>query len=114
MKKINLNDYVYVELTDYGWKTLTCYYEKLFNEGYAFVKQPYKIEDYVNTYKRETALYTIDGVERALTGFQLNDFMQKFGDRCYLGGENIIVGNDVYFEEDLKKHPPHSRDFSRE
>jgi len=45
--KINLNDYVWAELTDYGWETIRNYFEELFK----MFPNGYTVDDYVNGYK---------------------------------------------------------------
>ena len=97
MKNVNLNDYVWAELTEYGWQSLASYYEKLFSGCYPFAKETYSVEDYVEMYKKETAPHTIDGVERMLTRFQLHDFMCKLGDKITFGSKNVIVGNNLFY-----------------
>ena len=97
MTTININKYVWVELTEYGWQSLTSYYESLFADSYVFAKNSYSISEYVEMYKKETAPHTIDGVERMLTRFQLHDFMCKLGNKFYPGGKNVIVNNNIYY-----------------
>lgn len=98
MNKINLNDYVWVELNENGWKHLESYYKKLFSGVYAFAKGTYSVQDYVEEYKKETEQYVIDGVERMLTRFQLYDFMNHFGDKMYMGADNVVACNNLYFD----------------
>lgn len=97
MTAININEYVWVELTEYGWQSLAFYYKKLFSGCYPFAKEYYSVEDYVEMYKKETAPHTIDGVERTLTRFQLHDFMLKFGNELFLGNKNVIVDNNLFY-----------------
>lgn len=97
MTTININEYVWVELTEYGWQSLVDYYEKLFAGTYAFRSGGFSVSDYVEMYKKETAPYTIDGVERMLTRFQLHDFMCKLGGKMFPGNKNVIEGNNLYF-----------------
>ena len=97
MTTINLNNIVWVELTEYGWQSLVSYYENLFAGSYVFAKNAYSISEYVDMYKKETAMHTIDGVEKMLTRFQLHDFMCKFGNEIFLGSKNIIVDNNLYY-----------------
>ena len=98
MKTINLNDYVWVELTEYGWQSLIDYYEKLFAGSYVFAKNSYSISEYLDMYKKETALHTIDGVERMLTRFQLHEFMLTLGCKMYPGAKNVVENNNLYFD----------------
>lgn len=97
MTTININKYIWVELTEYGWQSLIDYYEKLFAGSYAFAKNSYSISEYVKMYKKETAPHTIDGVERMLTRFQLHDFMNKLGSKIYPGNKNVVENNNLYF-----------------
>ncbi len=97
MKKVNLNDYVWVELTEYGWQCLMSYYEKLFGVTYGFRQAGFPVSDYVEMHKKETAPHAIDGVERMLTRFQLHDFMNKLGSKMYNGNKNVIEENNLYF-----------------
>lgn len=96
MKIVNLNDYVWVELTEYGWQCLTSYYEKLFAGTYAF-RAGFSVSDYVEMHKKETAPHTINGVEKMLTQFQLHDFMCTLGSKMYSGNKNVIEENNLYF-----------------
>lgn len=93
MNKVNLNDYVWAELTEYGWKCLEYYYEKTL---YPFA-EGFKPGDYLATHKKNTALHTIDGVERALTRFQWHEFMLLLGSTMYVGNTNVVEGNNLYF-----------------
>jgi hypothetical protein len=97
MTAININEYVWVELTDYGWQCLTSYYERLFAGTYAFRQAGFSVSDYVDMHKKETAPHTIDGIERMLTRFQLHDFMNTLGSKMYNGNKNVIEGNNLYF-----------------
>lgn len=94
---INLNEYVWVELTEYGWQSLISYFENLFAGSYAFAKNVYSISEYVDMYKKETVPHTIDGVEKMLTRFQLHDFMKTLGSKMFPGNKNVIEGNNLYF-----------------
>lgn len=98
MTTINLNNDVWVELTEYGWQSLIDYYEKFFAGSYVFAKNTYSISEFVDSYKKQTALYTIDGVERMLTRFQLHDFMQTLGSKIYPGAKNVVENNNLYFD----------------
>ena len=97
MNMVNLNDYVWAELTEYGWQCLTSYYERLFAGTYAFRQTGFSVSDYVEFHKKETAPHTIDGVERMLTRFQLHDFMLKLGNAMYVGNKNVVENNSLYF-----------------
>lgn len=98
--KINLNDYVWVELTDYGWETIRNYFEELF-KGVPF--NGYTVDDYVNGYKKVTKQYWVDrigGEKIALTKFQLHDMMHLLGPKTYMGNTNCINNNTIYFTID--------------
>lgn len=97
MTTINLNNNVWVELTEYGWQSLASYYENLFVGSYVFAKNAYSISEYVDMYKKETAMHTIDGVEKMLTRFQLHDFMKIFGSKMYVGNKNVVAYNNLYY-----------------
>ena len=97
MTTININEYVWVELTEYGWQSLASYFEKLFSGCYPFRKESYSVEDYVGMYKKKTTPHTIDGVERMLTRFQLHDFMLTLGCKMFPGNKNIIVDNNLFY-----------------
>ncbi len=103
MNKINLNDDVWAELNENGWKHLESYYEKLFWNSYGFAKSAFSVSDYVDMHKKATAPHVVDGVERMLTRFHLHDFMLKFGDKCYVGTDNFVVENNVYFDLEARK-----------
>lgn len=97
MTTINLNNNVWVELTEYGWQSLIDYYEKLFAGSYVFAKNAYSISEFVDSYKKQTAPHNIDGVERMLTRFQLYEFIHTLGSKMYNGNKNVIEGNNLYF-----------------
>ena len=98
MTTINLNEHVWVELTENGWQSLIDYYEKLFAGSDTFAKNAYSISEFVDSYKRQTAPHTIDGVERMLTRFQLHDLMLKLGDKMFPGAKNVVENNNLYFD----------------
>ena len=98
--KINLNDYVWVELTDYGWETIRNYFEELF-KGVPF--NGYTVDDYVNGYKKVTKEYWVDrvgGEKISLTKFQLHDLMHLLGPKTYMGNATCINNNTIYFTID--------------
>ena len=57
---INLNDYVWVELTDYGWECIRDYFTNLYSNVPTYIQEV--VEKSVNMYKRETKQYWVDRV----------------------------------------------------
>lgn len=96
---INLNDYVWVELTDYGWETIRNYFEELFK----MFPNGYTVDYYVNGYKKVTKEYWVDrvgGEKLTLTKFQIHDLMHLLGPKTYMGNTNCINKNTLYFTVD--------------
>ena len=91
---INLNDCVYVELTDYGWECVREHYRHVLGADA-------DVEPYVRILKKRTEKRFTSKGRRKLTSFQLHDFMLCFGQYAYCGGKNFIRDNEVYlsFEE---------------
>lgn len=99
--KINLNDYVWVELTDYGWEVIREYYTNLFSNVPQYSQDV--VEKFVNGYKKVTKQYWVDcigGEKIALTKFQLHDMMHLLGPKTYMGNTNCINNNTIYFTID--------------
>ena len=99
--KINLNDCVWVELTDYGWKVIRDYYIDLFKNVPNFDMK--KIDEYVEMYVKHTKRYwlgNIGGEMVKLTEFQLHDMMHMLGPKMYMGNTNCINKNTLYFTID--------------
>lgn len=88
---VNLNDYIFVEVTDYGWQRAEEYHSKLCNDAEHGRR-------YVEMMKSRTKDYmTLDG-KRRLTAMQLHEFMNTFGHLAYPGGENFIKSNQVFLD----------------
>ena len=99
--KINLNDYVWVELTDYGWECIRDYFTNLYSNVPTYSQEV--VEKSVNMYKRATKQYWVDrigGEKIALTKFQLHDMMHLLGPKTYMGNTNCINNNTIYFTID--------------
>lgn len=99
--KINLNDYVWAELTDYGWEVIKNYYTNLFSNVPTYSQEV--VEKSVNMYKKETKQYWVDGVggeKIALTRFQLHDMIHLLGPKTYVGNTSCINKNTIYFTVD--------------
>jgi len=99
--KINLNDYVWVELTDYGWEVIREYYVNLFGNVPTYSQEV--AEKSVNMYKKATKQYWVDrvgGEKIALTKFQLHVMMNLLGPKTYCGNKSCINNNTVYFTID--------------
>lgn len=95
MEKINLNDYVYVELNEHGWELIEKFYRDLFP---VFVKDYTEmVENAIAMHKKHTQSMNVEGEERPMTEFQLHEFMNIFGKSAYCGGEQFIVNNNVFF-----------------
>ena len=98
--KINLNDYVWAELTDYGWEVIKKYYTNLFSNVPSYSQV---VENSVNLYKKATKKYWVDrvgGEKISLTRFQLHEIMHLLGDNLYCGNTNCINKNTIYFTID--------------
>ena len=96
--KINLNDYVWAELTDYGWESIRDYFTKLYSNVPTYSQE--MVEKSVNLYMKETKQYWVDrvgGDKIALTKFQLHDMMHLLGPNTYCGNKNCINNNTLYF-----------------
>ncbi|MBQ3944144.1 MAG: hypothetical protein II670_00845 [Alphaproteobacteria bacterium] len=96
--KVNLNDDVWVELTDYGWETIESYFDNLFS--YVPGNNSRLIEDSMNLYKRETKQYWVDkvgGEKIFLTKFQIHDLMNLLGPKTCTGNTSCIKDNTLYF-----------------
>ena len=93
--KMNLNDTVLVELNERGWDYIFEHYKKLF-DGVCIESVDKMAMEYVVMHKNHTQEYIVDGEPRQLNYFQLHELMNIFGDKCYCGAENFIVGNTVY------------------
>ena len=93
MKYLNLNDCVWVELNDYGWKQIEKYYSKLFE---CVPDKDKHIKDSVQILKSNTSELFIDGEKRKLTLFQIHSLMNIFGEIAFVGGENFIIDNKIY------------------
>lgn len=99
--KINLNDYVWAELTDYGWESIREYFTKLFCNVPTYSQNI--IDKSVESYKKETKQYWVNkvgGEKIALTKFQLHDMMHLLGPNTYMGNTNCINNNTIYFTID--------------
>lgn len=85
MKKISLNDFIKVKLTDYG-------------KGIYF----HRTDDLVAKYpllrnRLKPRFPEVD--ENGFTEFQLWDFIQLYGPHIYMGGENVIEDIMIYIDE---------------
>lgn len=86
---INLNDFVYVELTDYGWECVREHYRRVLGADA-------DIEPYIKILKkRAEKRFTAKG-RRKVTPLQLHEFMRYFGQYAYCGGKDFIRDNEVY------------------
>jgi len=83
LSTVNLNDTIYFEL----------------NKGTleALGDDPQGLADFI---KYHVADYMVDGEKKQLAKMQLWDFMLKFGDKCYWGGQPIIKANNIYFRKE--------------
>lgn len=89
--RLNLNDTIWVELNENGWKLLEEYYKDLFC---VYTKE--QIEKSVNLHKSKTNSIYIDGQVREITEFMLHEFINIFGKNIYVGAEPCIVSNKIY------------------
>ena len=88
---VNLNDYIFVEVTDYGWRRAEEYHSKVCNDAEHGRR-------YVEIMKSHTKDYmTADG-KRRLTAMQIHEFMNTFGHLAYCGGQNFIKDNECFLE----------------
>ena len=87
---INLNDFVCVELTDYGWECIENYCRDVLGRADA------DISPYINALKNNTKeRHTAKG-KRNLTEFQLHEIMNIFGKHAYNGGKTFFKDNEIY------------------
>lgn len=92
MDSININDNVWVEVTDYGWQCLRNHYIDLFKPVGCV-----NIDEYVELHKKKTKAYMENGERINLTRFQLHELMNIFGSKCYVGANQTIKNNKIYF-----------------
>ena len=85
MKKISLNDYIKVKLTDRGKDIYFHRNDDLVAE-YPFLRG-----------KLKARFPKVD--ENGFTEFQLWDFIQLYGSHIYMGAENVIEDLRIYIEE---------------
>lgn len=96
--KMNLNDSVWVELTQYGWDCIETHYRNLFEK----VNQVWDVEKHVSDsvafYRNRTEKYLINGIEEpvTLTEFQLHELMNILGQYTWCGNNLVINNNAVY------------------
>ncbi len=93
MKAININEDIWVELNELGWKYMKVYFEDLF-----LIDSRVNINEYINLYKKETRYHDINGEHKKLTKFMLHDFMHIFGKHLYVGCDQFIVENMIYMD----------------
>ena len=89
---INLNDYVWVELNDYGWECIEKHYRELFNQQ--------DVSEFVDLFKSRTSEQWVDGGKKLVTEMQLHELMNLLGNKMYCGGNSVIVNNNVYLTVD--------------
>lgn len=93
-KYLSLNDCVWAELTELGWKRIRQYYDRVFSIS---PKHDSKmIQDAVQIHMDNTNELFVDGEVRKLTLFQLHQLMNIFGDVVTPGGDDFIVNNKIY------------------
>lgn len=88
-QKINLNDCIWAEVTDYGWACIFEHYEELFGNVEDALKG-------VQLYRDKTQKKVVEGKERNLTEFQIHSFMNLFGKKAYNGGKNFVTDCSIY------------------
>lgn len=86
--EFNMNDYIYVELTNEGWDLL----EKSFKSNSTELMSLYK-NDYTKT-------YLVNGASKKLTQFQLHQAICIFGDMSPLAFHEPFKNCRVYFKSD--------------
>lgn len=97
--RLNLNDTIWVELNENGWKLLEEHYKELFSVPVgADTKE--QIEKSVNLHKSRTNSIYIDGQVREITEFILHEFINIFGKDIHIGADPCIVGNKIYLTID--------------
>ena len=95
---VNVNDTVWVCITEYGWKSIRDYYQDLFSCVYY---RGMDIDTMVNMHKLKTSEKVVDGEKKIMTEFQLHEVMNLLGPKMYCGAEQVIENNRIYF--DLKQ-----------
>ena len=108
---INMNDMVYVELTETGWGIIKSYYANVYR-NYGIIAETY-VSQGVEMYRRYTNKYLVDRW-RELTRFQLHELMLIFGGHCVVGGTNdFFKGNTVYLSIDVSTKLPNKYEIDK-
>lgn len=85
--EFNMNDYVYVELTEEGWRLLRNYHSNLCERAF---------DDW---WKKEcTKKYVVNGEEKMLTEMQLHAAIRTFGPMSGLAFHEPFKNCRVYFK----------------
>ena len=94
---VNVNEYVWVEITDYGWDVLEKFYYNLFN--LPGIQHPVQkiIDEQIAIHKKHTKEHIVNGEKINLTEMQLHEFMNIFGSKMYCGAVPVITNNNIYF-----------------
>ena len=92
MKKINLNSFIYVKLTDYGRQVYIDYHENIISQA---TVDSYK-KRYVEIAKRVLEENTNSN---GYSEFQLHEFMNIFGSHMYTGSENVVENVSFYIKD---------------
>lgn len=82
--KININEHVYVKLTEYGIQSFLDEWNK-----YAFSKKHLLTKDYLD---RRTD-------ENGYTCLQIHEFIEFLGEKLTNGRDQVIVSNLIYFDK---------------
>jgi hypothetical protein len=100
--KMNVNDNVWVELTEDGWNAIRNYYTDLFNTIPGDMLKGVYLDNCIGIHKDRTKKYkdchSKDIV--SLTQFQMHELMHIFGDVTYIGQPNMFVDNTIYLTID--------------
>ena len=94
---VNLNEYVWVEITDYGWDVLEKFYKKVFTLPGVDNDVERHCRESMAIHKNHTNVQDIEGKKVELTMMQLHEFMSIFGSKMYCGAIPVITNNNIYF-----------------
>lgn len=92
-KFVNVNDTVWICVTEDGWKAIRKYYEDLFSCVCCT-----DIDMAMRTHKSRTSEKVVDGEKKMMTEFQLHEVMNLLGPKMYCGAEQVIENNRIYFD----------------
>lgn len=96
MRELNINDYIKVKLTDYGYQILEEFYDNLLNKSNE--KEKILPENFYDKYKNPEA------DEEGFTEFRLWNLIQIFGNHFHSSSKIPFESYILIDEKDLKEH----------